>query len=431
MTIPPTSSRARSRRRPYVRRLAWLLAGVGLLWLCLPATTTHSPRVHAVAVADATSAPRAAPTPSPGPSPNPVAPTPPGPTTTPTPSPSPGPTTPTPSPTPDPAPGPSPSPPATSAGGGSGDSGGGVGWFDITGRVKAAIDSWLAGLVTSALNPVLDLMGRTVLATPDVTGMPRVRELWQGSLVAADTLFVLLVLAGGVLVMTHETLQVRYSIREIAPRIAVGAVAANASLELAGKGIEFANALTLAVVGPGLDPTAAGQRMTQLLVGSVRDGGSFLALMGLVAVVLALVLLVTYLTRVALTVLLVAAAPLMLVCHALPATEMIAQLWWKAMAACLGVQVGQGLAFLVALRLFFTPDGLDLLGIPTDSGGVVNLLVAVCLFYLLARIPAWVSRMVFTSHRRSTVAGVVRSVVIVKTLGAAGLLGHRRPHSNP
>jgi hypothetical protein len=430
MTVAGTSTSPRPRPRVRARRrLPWLLAGIALLLVwCLPATPTPRPGTHAatiVTVADATRAPRAAPTPGPGP--NPVAPTPPGPTTTPTPSPSPGPTTATPSPTPDPAPGPSPSPPATSAGGGSGDSGGGVGWFDITGRVKTAIDSWLAGLVTSALNPVLDLMGRTVLATPDVTGTPRVRQLWQGSLVPADTLFVLLVLAGGVLVMTHETLQVRYSIREIAPRIAVGAVAANASLELAGKGIEFANALTLAVVGPGLDPTAAAQRMTQLLVGSVRDGGSFLALMGLVTVVLALVLLVTYLARVALTVLLVAAAPLMLACHALPATEAIAQLWWKAMAACLGVQVGQGMAFLVALRLFFTPAGLDLLGMPTDSGGVVNLLVAVCLFYLLARIPAWVSRMVFTSHRRSTVAGVVRSVVIVKTLGAVGLLGHRRP----
>jgi hypothetical protein len=327
---------------------------------------------------------------------------------------------------PDPAPGPTATTPGTS---GSGDGGGGSsgpGWFDISGRIRAAIDSWLSGLVSSALNPVLDLLGRTVLATPDITAIPRVRELWTGSVIAADTVFVLFVLAGGVLVMTRESLQTRYSLKEVVPRIVVGFVTANLSLEVASRGIEFANAFTIAVVGPGLDPEAAGDRMAQLLVGSVQDQGSFLSLMGLVAVVLAVVLLGTYLVRVVLVVLLVVAAPLMLVFHALPATEAVAYLWWKAMAACLGVQLAQGVGLLVALRLFFTPDGAGVLGLPADSSGVVNLLVAVVLFYLLARIPVWAARMVFTSHRRSTLLGIAKSVVIVKTLGAVGLLGSRR-----
>jgi hypothetical protein len=39
--------------------------------------------------------------------------------------------------------------------------------------------------------------------------------------------------------------------------------------------------------------------------------------------------------RVALLILLVAAAPLALICHALPQTEGLARLWWRATAACL------------------------------------------------------------------------------------------------
>src|SRR5581483_5522728 len=38
-------------------------------------------------------------------------------------------------------------------------------WWDIPGRVRYGIDSWFRGLVTDALNPMLDLIGKTVLAT--------------------------------------------------------------------------------------------------------------------------------------------------------------------------------------------------------------------------------------------------------------------------
>ncbi len=43
------------------------------------------------------------------------------------------------------------------------------GLFDITGHITAAIDSWFSDLVTSALDPVLNVLGHTLLATPDVT----------------------------------------------------------------------------------------------------------------------------------------------------------------------------------------------------------------------------------------------------------------------
>jgi hypothetical protein len=298
------------------------------------------------------------------------------------------------------------------------------GFFDLAGRVREAINGWLAGLVESALNPILRLIGRTLLATPDLASQPRVRQLWTGSAVAANSLFVLFIVVGGWLVMAHQTLQNQYSIKEIAPRLAIGVTAANLSLQLAGRAIEFVNALTMAVVGEGLDPATAGERLTQLVIGSVRDGGSFLLILGLVAAVLGLMVAASYVVRVAVTLMLLVTAPLFLICHGSPATEGAAFFWWRAVAGCFAVQLGQAATLMVAVRVFLTPDGFNALGLPENSSGLVNLLVALCLLWVLARIPAWVFRSVFHG-RRSTVVGIVKAVVIARGLQGLGVLPSR------
>src|SRR4051794_5942303 len=102
-------------------------------------------------------------------------------------------------------------------------------WWDVPGRVRYGIDSWFRGLVTDALNPMLDLVGKTVLATPRVAGQGEVRQIWLISLGIADGLLVLFLLAAGALLMTNETLHSRYALKDALPRIAFGAIAANAS----------------------------------------------------------------------------------------------------------------------------------------------------------------------------------------------------------
>jgi hypothetical protein len=57
--------------------------------------------------------------------------------------------------------------PGTNVPAGAGSS---FGFFDVTCHVTSAINSWFRDLVTSALNPILGLLGRTVLVTPDITG---------------------------------------------------------------------------------------------------------------------------------------------------------------------------------------------------------------------------------------------------------------------
>ena len=52
-------------------------------------------------------------------------------------------------------------------------------WWDLPGRVRYGITSWFRGLVEDALNPMLELIGKTVLATPQVAGQDRVGDLWR------------------------------------------------------------------------------------------------------------------------------------------------------------------------------------------------------------------------------------------------------------
>jgi len=286
---------------------------------------------------------------------------------------------------------------------------------NIPSLVEQAINQLLTTLLTAALNPTLDLLGHTLLATPDVTAPnSRIRELWWASAGIANSAFVLLVLLGGILVMTHESLQAKYSFKEILPRLAVAFVAANTSLVLAGWAIRLANAISHAVLGAGVDPDRVAQALSPLRLLQPAGRDIFLVILGLLVAGLALGLLVTCVARAALVAILVAGAPLALALHALPQTDGLARLWWRALAAALGVQVGQALVLVVALRVFFDADRAQVLGIGT--GRLADLLVSGGLFWLLLRLPSWARRAVF-GPRTGGLARMVRGYALYLLAG--------------
>ena len=230
----------------------------------------------------------------------------------------------------------------------------------------------------------------------------------------ADAFLVLFVLVGGAIVMGHETVQTRTAIKDILPRIVFAAIAVNASLSVAGLVISTADSLSQAVLGQGVDPAQATVVLRQLVLGSLADGGIFVVLLGGVVAVLAIVLLATYVVRLALVILLVVAAPICLVCHALPQTEGLAKLWWRAFAGTLAVQVAQSLVLITALRVFLASGGSANLGI-ASTGGLVDLLVSACMCWVLVKIPGWVSRVVFSGSRGHGGMGrIVRDVIVYK-----------------
>ncbi|MEV7012680.1 hypothetical protein [Streptosporangium sp. NPDC051022] len=306
-------------------------------------------------------------------------------------------TRPTPTPTPDLPLAPPPAMPGTSGFG-----------FGLGGWISDQINTWFANLVGLAIKPLLDALAATLLTTPGIDGQGRVQELWQTTLVLANGGFVLFVVVGGILVMGYETVQTRYAFKEILPRLVVAFLAANASFLLASKAIEVANALAQALLGQDFDARRATNAIRFLIV---PPGNSqiFYILLALVAVVLLVALLITFVLRVALTTLLVVAAPLALACHALPQTEGLAQLWWRVFSGLLVIQICQSLTLVTAVRVFFNQGGREIVGLD-GSGQLYNLLLALVLLILLVRIPGWVSRAMFLPGGRGRGLGVVRIV---------------------
>lgn len=221
---------------------------------------------------------------------------------------------------------------------------------------------FFADLASAALNNGLDLVARTILATPQLDQVPVVGQIWAGSQHIMIACWVAVVMVAGVVVMAYQTLQARASVKEVLPRLAVGFLAANLSLFVTGQAIEVANALTRAVVGgdpASLDQTA--RAFTAAIKGNGQGYSDVYAI--LTALVLAVMLLgvvVTYVVRVALTVILVIVAPLVLMGHALPQTEPIAFWWWKAFGGMLAIQIAQALTFVATVKIFYLPGGISL-----------------------------------------------------------------------
>lgn len=226
---------------------------------------------------------------------------------------------------------------------------------------------FFADLAHAALNGILHRIGSTILSTPQLDEVPVVGQVWAGSQHLAVLGSVLVITTAGLIVMTYHTVHTRAEFTEILPRIVIAFVTANLSLRFGAVAIDTANALSLALVGgdqDGIEQTS--RAFTDALRGNLDEdyaapGSDVVGLFAmLVVAVMACAVLVTYIVRVALTVLLLVAAPLILLCHALPHTESIALWWWRAFAALLAIQCAQSLAFITTVRLFFLPDGVSL-----------------------------------------------------------------------
>lgn len=291
--------------------------------------------------------------------------------------------------------------------------------LDLGGLIGQAINEWFASLVKDALDPAMVLVGRTLLSTPQIAGEASVRSYWQASLGVADALLVLVVIAGGVLVMSHGTLQSRYALKDVLPQLLVAAIAANLSLVICEQMVSVANALASGLLGSGVSPEQAGHTLQTLVLNAIESGGIFMVLVGLVCSLLAVALIVVYLVRAAGIIFLVGAAPVCLLAHGLPQTEGLARLWWRLMFAALGVQVAQALVLAGAVHVFFSQGGKGALGVAAN-GNFVDLLLALCLLFVLFRIPFWAKELALSGHR-SSAARMVKSYVTFRVIrGALG-----------
>ncbi|WP_067790818.1 hypothetical protein [Nocardia amikacinitolerans] len=279
--------------------------------------------------------------------------------------------------------------------------------------MENAIDGFFQRIVESALNPLLELLSETLLTTPEPGQIPEIGALWNQSWQIVTALYVLVVMAAGVLLMARETLQTQYSIRELAPRLVVGFVTGGLSMMIATAAIGFANALAGAVAGDGVDSASAADALAEL-AGTPQSHGFFL-LLHLALVVMLLVLLISYVIRVSITIVLIVAAPLALMCHALPGIDGVARWWWRSFVACLAIQVVQSLTLVTVLRVLLAPGGWHLFG--PDANEIADLTVALALMYVLIKTPFWLLSVLNIGQGRSFAGSIARGFLAYKTLG--------------
>lgn len=253
--------------------------------------------------------------------------------------------------------------------------------WNLPARIGYEINQWFAGLVGAAIGPIMEVLGRSVFSTPRIDQNPRVRELWRFSAVIADALLLLMVLTGSGMVMGGSELDVQLTAKELIPRALVAVLTVNLSLVVAGEAISLSNSLSQGILGASLDPATVTRRMSEQLVGGLLN--PFLVLIALAILVVGLLVIVAYVIRIAVVVVLLSAAPLLLVTHALPQTEGLARRWWRVLAAVLAAPIAQSFLLAAAVQVFLSGEGVT--GLP--GGGLIDLLVIGCLLYLLFRIP--------------------------------------------
>jgi len=211
-----------------------------------------------------------------------------------------------------------------------------------------------------------------------------------------------------------QRMQTRYALKDLVGRLAFAGIAINASLALTGQMITLANALAAGFLGDGASAAGGASSLQTFIVGALAGGGIFITFLGLACAAVAVVLLVLYLIRAAIVVVLICAAPLMLLCHLFPQSEGLAHLWWRAMAAAFGIQIAQALVLAAAVRVFFTSDGGSGLGLSV-TGAVINMLICLCLLFVLVKIPFWAKQLAFGRGGSSSTMRLVKHVVAVRT----------------
>ncbi|WP_158220834.1 hypothetical protein [Kineosporia sp. R_H_3] len=300
--------------------------------------------------------------------------------------------------------------------------------------------AWLLAFTRDTLNQTWALLVATLFHLPDVTGLPQVAAVSGRALAIVNTGFVVVIMTVGIVVMTRDTVQSRYGLAELAPRMVIGLVAANFAPPICQAITTTANALVEALTGQGIASERSLAALLRVVTGALTNPASALlvTLIGLTIDVLLALLLVGWIARFVALIVAVGVAPAALACHALPWTEPIAQAWWRTMGGLSITVVLQAVALNTSLAIFLDPAAnLPSYGMPSDPTGLFNLFIVAVLLYATVRIPALVRRQLTPGGRPNLVGTILRFVVVqqltrglgtgLRTAFGAGRLAKSRP----
>lgn len=287
-----------------------------------------------------------------------------------------------------------------------------VDWL-MNGLVK-----WLAERLQELLGGLLSYLTSSMFLSPDVTVLPQVQTIAGKSALVVNTCFVLAIIAVGFATMVGGSVEMRYTLKDLFPRLIVGLVASYFALPLTSAVIDVANSLTAAMVGPSAPDTADVVNMTRThVVAALTDPANALValVIGLLIVGLMFTFITGWIVRVGVLVILAGLAPVALACYATPWTQEAAQLWWRTLLGCLGTVTLQAIGFSSGIGLLLHPDANlpILLGLPGSD--VLNLLLVAVLLWVTVKIPGLMRRYV-TRKGAPNFGGVLLRAVLIQSV---------------
>jgi hypothetical protein len=264
--------------------------------------------------------------------------------------------------------------------------------------IRGFVD-WALGFGDSSLNFV------TRTPAEGSYGSPTVRAMWDFSRALVNVLLAVIVMWGGFNIMVKEHTRSPYhEVMELLPRLILGALAANLTLEFARFLIDANNALSAAVgqvTLPGYDAATPTQEGVALIFTALAYG------------VVAILLVLQMLMRLALIDLLIILAPVAALLWVLPQTQGWAR-WWANLFPIVVFQ--QAIQMMVlrlgsALMVELTPGSL--------SNALLTLLLGIAVCWLTLKVPAILRGQV----HHAGLSSVVSLVLVTRMVGALASTG--------
>ncbi|MFI5490534.1 conjugal transfer protein TrbL family protein [Micromonospora echinaurantiaca] len=274
--------------------------------------------------------------------------------------------------------------------------------------------SWLAERVVDLLGGLLAFLTSSIFLSPDVTVLPQVQAIASKSALVVNACFILAIITAGIATMVGDSVETRYTVKHLIPRLVVGFVLSAFAVPLTAAVIDIANALTVALAGESAPTTEAVTFARVRIRSAMADESAALltVVIGLLIVVLMFMLVGSWLVRIGVLVVLAGIAPVALACYATPWTQGAAEVWWRTLLGCLATPTLQAVTFSAGINLVIDPESNlpILLGLPGSD--TLNLLLVIVVLWVTVKIPAMMRRYATGKGSPSTGGLLLRTVVI-------------------
>jgi hypothetical protein len=289
----------------------------------------------------------------------------------------------------------------------------------VIGWMMDQLIDWFSAALSGALDALLAVMGGTALLVPNVTTVAQTRTVWSQMVGIVNVAYVLALIAGAAIAMGHETVQVRYAVKDLAPRLVVGIVAANFSFDWCDRILTLAQHLLDAVATGLLGGVDGAATVRTHVDGALHDQPAATAVLLVIVAVLVVYLLAAltfgWIVRLGVLLALTVSAPLALACHGLPQLHPVARLWWRTLFGTIGVQLLQALTMLTGIGVFMTPASPVAEQMRVSGGVVLNLFVLLAVLWTAVKVPSLMGRYVLRGGGSNVGSHLVR-VVLVQNL---------------